>query len=91
MDKEEYREEVIRQLKEQNNILRDIDNNILCGSIIIIFILVILVGLIVWQNFAIGNMEIILERFKDLNDPLNPFYQIQNILENLETLLRWNL
>lgn len=88
MNKEEYREEVIRQLKEQNNKLRSIDDNILYGLIDISIILIIIAGLILWQNCAIGSMEDILERFKDMNDPLNPFHQILDELEILKIHLK---
>lgn len=95
MDKNEYREEVLRQLQlqnEQNNELIKQTKLILEGlftlTLFIFLFGVCIFCAILYQNFTIGGIEDwFITWFSDTDSVLSPFYDINNALDRISNSL----
>ena len=85
MDKEEYREEVLQQLKEQNQRLKSIDESITAvGFLVVVFLFGLLVASVIQMCNIISishNIDII----RNSNDVLSPFWDLNKTLNGLKT------
>ena len=87
MDKNEYREEVLNQLIEQNNHLASIDDSLNSIQAMMFFVTLGVIALIIFAVFIdchLGNIEHYLDIIRDSNDVLSPFYDLINKLDRLD-------
>ena len=85
MDKEEYREEVLKQLKEQNKYLKSIDESI---AVVGFFAMFFLLGLLVVSVIQMCNTSTIshnIDIISHSNDVLSPFWDLNKTLNGLKT------
>lgn len=84
MNKEEYREEVIRQLEERNEKLDKMHTDIcVIGALTVVLLTFIFIFSIV-SMFSLGNIESYVDILRDSLDPLNPLYDIKNSLKYIQ-------
>lgn len=85
MDKEEYREEVLQQLKEQNQRLKSIDESITAvGFLVVVFLFGLLVVSVI-QMCNISTISHNIDIIRHSNDVLSPFWDLNKTLNGLKT------
>lgn len=84
MNKEEYREEVIRQLEGLNEKLDKMHTDMCVIGALTVFLLTFIFIFSMVSLFSLGNIESYVDTLRDSLDPLNPLYDIKNSLKYIQ-------
>ena len=98
MDKNEYREEVLRQLKIQNEQLKsqneklsqhikNVDESFCTLGMLIFCLGIVIIIAIIWQNVQVADMANDIDIIRHNDNILSPFYKLNNFLNDINNSL----